>query len=911
MIMNSVTTRQSVVLFSLWIGLALGLLAVAAHAQTATLEQPLRRYGMTSETDAKAMLQSMGIDPADTVAALKRARELGIPEDEIAKALGMAGKVADPKNTPTPPEQNQQIVETRTDTVPPPPPHAEPVPADGDWQGLTYFGYDIFRAGKDRVSPLEVGPVDPGYVIGTGDLLKLTLWGDIEYQYQLEVSQEGNILVPEAGQIFVSGTRLDDLRSNLINYLSKFYSGLAANPPTVFLDVAIARIHGNQIYIMGEVDHPGAYTISSYATSFNAMYAIGGPLVTGSLRDVRILRGGGIEAHIDLYDYLVKGTSTDDKRLQNNDIVFVPPRGKTIGIKGEVNRPGVYELLATETVQDLIRYAGRLKPTAYTFRAQIERIKPVARRTRGEMDREVVDLNLEDPSSDWSLVDGDLVEIFPISDRLQNYVELVGGGVFREGRYQLDNISTVAQLITAADGLTPYAVQDRAEIVRTRADFTREFMSFNLAAALAGDPAANLALRHMDTVRIFSKHDLIDAPMVILSGHAKRPGIYPLPDNLSLYALLFSYAGLQDSMWRAQTFMPRGDIFRLDPDGRTHRVIRFDLDSVWTRQPGADVALCSKDEIVLYTATLATLSERWVQINGCIKKPGRYEWKSNMTLSDLLREAGGFTEGAMYLEAEVARIAASGLKGDSLAEIIHVPIVDGDLRRNDPDATISAILTDATDGGRFVLQPNDQVAIRFNPKFEKPGTVQIMGQVMYPGSYILKKRNETLLELLERCGGMTNVAYAPGGQFYRNHRRLFLDFHALLEHGDSRENMTLQSSDSIFIPPAPNTVLITGEVMNPGYYKYLRGASTRDYLLMAGGRTIMAGRVLLQQPSGRTYINSRWRDRKPLDGAMIQVLAKPPEREHKPTDWSLIIKDSFAITASATTIIVLASQLNK
>ena len=243
---------------------------------------------------------------------------------------------------------------------------------------------------------------------------------------------------------------------------------------------------------MGEVDHPGAYTISSYATSFNAMYAIGGPLVTGSLRDVRILRGGGIEAHIDLYDYLVKGISTDDKRLQHNDIVFVPPRGKTVGIKGEVNRPGVYELLGTETVQDLIRYAGRLKPTAYTFRAQIERIKPVSRRTRGDMDREIVDLNLEDPASDWSLVDGDLVEIFPISDRMQNYVELAGGGVFREGRYQLDRISTVAQLIAAADGLTPYAVTDRAEIVRTRADFSREFIPFNLAAAMAGDPAANL-----------------------------------------------------------------------------------------------------------------------------------------------------------------------------------------------------------------------------------------------------------------------------------------------------------------------------------------------------------------------------------------------------------------------------------
>jgi len=145
---------------------------------------------------------------------------------------------------------------------------------------------------------------------------------------------------------------------------------LAANPPTAFLDVTLSNLRGSQIYIMGEVERPGSYTLSSYATSFNAMYTIGGPKITGSLRGVRILRDGKTAAEIDLYDYLVKGISTDDRRLLHNDIVFVPPRGKTVGIKGEVNRPGVYELRENETIQDLIAFAGKLKPTAYTFRAK-------------------------------------------------------------------------------------------------------------------------------------------------------------------------------------------------------------------------------------------------------------------------------------------------------------------------------------------------------------------------------------------------------------------------------------------------------------------------------------------------------------------------------------------------------------
>lgn len=887
----------------------------ADFSNSAIVLERARELGL-SDSDITQLIALARSDPDK---AAKRASELGVPDDEIAGLIAQVRLVEKPAEEETPisapitnvvVEMVQPSVSSEAAPQTLTPKKPKPKKAGGPWGSLPYFGYDIFRSGKDVVGPLEVGPVDPGYLIGTEDMLRLTVWGDVEFQYELEVNREGNILVPKAGQIFVAGTRLENLRDNLKNYLSKFYSGLVTDPPTVFMDVTIGRLHGNQIYIMGEVERPGAYTISSYATAFNAMYAIGGPKVTGSLREIRILREGRIVARVDLYDYLVTGLSTDDRRLRHNDIIFVPPRGRSVGIKGEVNRPGVYELLEKETIQDLIGYAGGLKPTAYTFRAQIERIVPIGERSRGGLDREIVDIDLDGDGVAVALANGDLVNVFPILDRLINYVELNGEGVNRPGRYELDSIKTLSELITVADGLTPYAFMDRAELIRLRDDLTAEYIEFNLRAALSGDSTQDIVLKHMDRIQIFSSREMIKTPTVTIRGHVKRSGEYPLPDNITLFALLFKYAGLQDSLWRAQTFMSRGDLYRLENDGKTRRVIPFDVGDVWAQKPATDIALEAQDVIVLYSSEVAELFERKVFINGKVKNPGMYRWKTGMTLADLLLECGGFTEGAMYLEAEIARISPAGMKGDSLAEILHIPIVDGESSLAYPERTVPDIMRGETEGNLFELQANDHVFIRPNPDFELLGMVEVSGEVVLPGMYALKKRNETLRELIERCGGLTMAAYAGGGQLFRDGKRLYLDFERLLVRGRESENVILQPGDKVFIPRQPNMILVRGEVMNPGLYKYLRGTSARGYVAMAGGRTKRGGKIYIQQPSGRTFKHKWWSTRKPMDGAVIEIFPKPQKKKGERTDWGAIIKDSFAIAASAATIIVVVDRLN-
>ncbi|HMN26422.1 MAG TPA: SLBB domain-containing protein, partial [Ignavibacteriaceae bacterium] len=260
--------------------------------------------------------------------------------------------------------------------------------------GLEYFGYNLFKNIPSSFEPSEIGPIDPGYLIGPGDNLRLSIWGAAELQYQLTVDAQGNIFIPTAGQIFVSGISYELLQNKLTAYLSKFYEGLTSEPPTIFLDVSLSKLKPIKIFVTGEVAQPGGYNISSFATVFNALYSVGGPLTSGSLREIRIIRNNKVLTSVDIYDYILKGQLIGDVRLQNNDMIFIPPRKKSVSITGEIFRPAIYELKEGENLQKMIEFAGGLNATAYTGRVQINRIIPFDKRQNTQIDREYIDADI-------------------------------------------------------------------------------------------------------------------------------------------------------------------------------------------------------------------------------------------------------------------------------------------------------------------------------------------------------------------------------------------------------------------------------------------------------------------------------------------------------------------------------------
>jgi polysaccharide biosynthesis/export protein len=886
-----------------------------AHAQTYTQDQiqaRLRELGM-SEEEALRKAKELGVTLADTGRA-------EVPKVEPANEVPPSG--APPVQVIVP------IVSAESHPTGPAPGTGSPPPAGSNLPdttaapkgrlGLDYFGYDIFKHIPAAFEPNAVGPVDPGYLLGPGDGIRLAVWGEAEFQYELEVDNQGTVFIPKAGKVFVLGTPLDKLQDRLKNQLSRFYSGLSSDPPATFLDVSVTKLRPLRIFVMGEVARPGGYTISSYATVFNALYAVGGPLPRGTLRNVKVLRDNKVVAVVDLYDYLLRGDQTSDVRLRNNDVVFIPPRGKTVSLRGDVRRPAIYELKENENLLALVNYAGGLLSTAYLDHAQIDRIKPFAERTRGGDDRLVVDVNLNDISPaqgrDIVLMDTDDVQVFSILSDQKNYVS-VQGAVRRPGRYELGKIRTLKDLLAAAEGLRPEAYTAKGDLERVRSDRTRVFLSFDVAKVIGGGPGSDVPLFPADTVRIYSIHEIEFARTVSISGHVKAPVTIPYADSLTLYDLVFRAGGLLDPEFRKQAYLGRADLVRLNEDMITRRIIPFDLQRLLDDST-YNVRLLPGDQVVIYDIGVKEVLDKYVTIIGEVKHPGKYPLRSNMTVEDLVLLAGGGNEGADFRETEVTRLKPEGLAGDSIA-VLFRPGAAGDIRSGPPGASFpEPPERSVAAGGPFYLQHKDQVAIRLAPGYRSQKNVSIEGEVMYPGVYALSRTGERLSELIARAGGPTITAYLGGAEFYRAGSRVVTDVNRAYFDRDKNHDLIMFAGDRLIVPARPRTVLVTGEVNNRGLQAFRKGYHVSDYIARAGARTDSSSYALLLLPTGesrKVKFGLFSSDPEVLEGSKIVVTRRPPEppRERKPLDIGATIKDSFAIASSAATIIYLISTIHK
>ena len=316
----------------------------------------------------------------------------------------------------------------------------------------------------------------PDYLIGPGDEIIVMLWGETQFRQELIVDREGFIFIPDIGQVFVNGLNLNLLESKLFRVLSQSYASL--NPQgakaTTFLDVSLGNLRPLRIQVLGAVAQPGAYTVSPSATIFSSLYYFNGPTTLGSLRDIRLIRSGEEISKIDFYDYLLTGKTPRDEKLQLDDVIFIPNRGKTITIRGEINQPGIYELKDKETLKNIIEIAGGLRITAYLDRAQIDRIVPFEQRESLGMDRMFTDVNLNEVLKSqnlFELQDGDRIEIYSVMDIRQNIVNLQGA-VSRPGSFDIGDSLYLKDLIQKADGISGDAYLERVDVVRIKPDYT-------------------------------------------------------------------------------------------------------------------------------------------------------------------------------------------------------------------------------------------------------------------------------------------------------------------------------------------------------------------------------------------------------------------------------------------------------
>ena len=785
---------------------------------------------------------------------------------------------------------------------------------------LQYFGYDTFETIPEAFTPQPTGAADGSYVVGPDDELRLTVWGGAEFTYDLQVDREGRVTVPNVGQFTVAGRRLDELRQEMKQWLSRSYSGLTSDPPTVFMDLTLTRVRPSQVFVLGEVPQPGGYMVSSFATVFNALYSVGGPLKRGSLRNIRVIRDGEVVETVDLYNYLLEGYSPNSVQLQGNDYIFVPPRGKTVAITGAVKRPAYYEMTEEETVADLVEYAGGLKPKAYADRFRINRIVPFGERTDPSVAREVVDASLAEVQSDSAqvaLADGDRVRILSIAEARDPAVRArvnaaeVTGAVFQPGQYEIGRgVRTVKDLIERADGLTGDAYREQASLVRISDTLSETSRSLDLNAVMADRPQANVVLQPGDSLHVASTREMEADRFVTITGQVRSPGEYQYRQGMTVRDLLLKGGGLTDEEYRKQVFEGRADLFRVSNDGSEERVLPFHLGDALDGEGMGTRPLKPEDEIRVYPATVERLEERFVQVSGAVQDTGRYAYRDDMSLKDLLLQANGFEEGASLREVEVTRMVERQGQEGLRANTVQVPLVETDTDPKDVDFSVRDTARALEMAEDFELRHRDRVFVRQDPSFQPQETVTVRGEVRYPGEYTILRDNERLSGLIQRSGGVLRTGYLKGGRLQRNGEQVIVEMQEATR-GDPEEDVIVRPGDEIVIPTQPNTVAVRGNVANEGLIKHEAGRRVQYYLERAGGTRQNTEAILLTQASGATFrVDTGWFRRTPEvdDGAVIRVEEEPESEQEQQVNYTEIASSVTQILSSALTVLVLATR---
>jgi len=586
------------------------------RASSDSLIGALRALGVVDSTDA-GVLRRMALQGAATTTPSTTRPQGGDPFMETASANATSNAEA----------------ETRYDA-----------------SGATLFGLDLFARATTLFDANAGGPVDASYRLGPGDQLVLILTGDVEEAYTLDVSREGFVVIPIVGQVPVTSLTLGDLDRVLRQRLGRVYSGMGS---TTRFSLSVARLRSNQVFVVGDVKLPGSYRISSAGTALSALYAAGGPTERGSLRAIEIRRRGVAAQKFDLYDYLIRGDASGDLRLENGDVLFVPPHGSRVRVRGGVLRPATYELRVGETLDDLVHAAGGFTDDASRRTARIERIVPPSQRTGEGSDRIVLDVGLLEQSdakalSSVRLEAGDVVDVPRVADRVRRSIT-VKGNVWQPGVQGITANETLADALRRAGGLKPDTYLGRVIVSRLRADSTREQVRATLRD-LTGTTIEPLVLREDDEITVYSLSEFRAPRYVAVSGAVVKAGQYPYREGMTLRDLVLEAGGLHPS-----AALRDAEIARL-PRARESGVIattfRVPIDSTFmtaNRTPtGAvsEVILEPYDNVLIFRQPDWQLQQT-VTLTGEVQYPGVYSLRSKTErLSDVIERAGGLTASA-------------------------------------------------------------------------------------------------------------------------------------------------------------------------------------------------------------------------------------------------------------------------
>lgn len=674
------------------------------------------------------------------------------------------------------------------------------------------YGHKIFNTQALSFEPSENLATPQNYRLGPGDEVIIDIWGTSEDHLREMISPEGSIMIAQIGPVYLNGMTISDANKHIKNAFSRKYAGMSEAETDV--QVTLGQVRTIQVDILGEVATPGTFRMSPFSSVFHALYLSGGINDIGSLRNIQVLRNNKKVAGVDIYEYLFNGKTNGNIRLQEGDVIIVPPYEQLVSIDGNVKRPMYYEIKPDETIKTILDYAGGFTGDAYSGMVRLER--------QSGTENELYNIERGEFCS-YRLKDGDMITVGTILDRYANRVELKGA-VYRPGMFAIGrDIRTVSDLIRKADGLTDNAYDDRVLLYREGPDMQLQIIALDLKNIMAGI-SPDVELKRNDIIEISSIDDLTD----------------------------------------------RGDI----------------------------------------------------TIAGQVTNPGTYPYAENMTVEDIILQAGGLLEGASTARVDVSRRIVDPTSVTATQQLSHVYSVsiDGGFA--------------VGKGEHFVLKPYDRVVVRKSPGYGAQTTVEINGEVLFDGEYVLQRRNERVSELVKRAGGVIEGAYIKGASLSRklteaeyiarketlrlamaNNQagqadslalskidvsdtyNVGIDLQKALNNPGSTYDLVMQPGDVLYVPQEQSTVKITGDVMFPNAVVYEPGKKLSYYIDQAGGYGQQAkkGKAFIVYLNGTV---AKAKKNTPIEpGCQIIVPSKP---KNSGTDWTKILTLATSFTSVAT-----------
>ncbi len=650
-----------------------------------------------------------------------------------------------------------------------------------DSANLKRFGSEVFVNRDDpthgglgnRNLPVDL-PIGPDYVLGTGDGLTINLWGGISQNFARVIDREGKIALPEAGSLVVAGLTLQQARSSIGNALKQQYHNAQ-------VDVTIARLRTVRVYVVGDVQRPGAYDVSSLSTPLNAIYQAGGPTSVGSLRIVRHYRGQQLIREVDLYSFLLNGVRMDDERLEAGDTLLIPPAGPQVAIFGMVKRPAIYELKGSSTLKEVLDDAGGATVAAALDHILIDRIDPNKQRETVTLESKPSDTaqSIQAQIATFDVKDGDRIHIaaiLPYSERAI-YVE---GHVVRPGKFPFHDGMQLSDVLRSYQDLLPEPAA-KGDLVRLVApDFHPETIQFDVADALIGNMI--LPLQPFDTIRILGRYE-VDAPQVTIRGEVLRPGTYALTHDMTPMKLVNMAGG-----FKRDALLSSADLASYTVEDE--KKVISQRASLHIRSEQFDLAHLKPGDIL----TIHQLSG-WndigasVILEGEVTYPGSYGLQEGERLSSVLRRAGGLRDTAYAAGAILIRNQVKDLEEKTRVELIHQI---------------------ETSSASARLAPN------------------LSGQ---DSSALLQAASQQQAEVLQRLKSQP----ASG--------RLVIHISADINSwANTPADIEMHTGDVLTVPKRPGFVLVSGQVYNASALTYVPGKEAGWYLRRAGGTNDVANR---------------------------------------------------------------------